>query len=41
MFSLDPDDYKAISYDYYCKKEVCQQKATFDKLKKQDKTQQK
>lgn len=33
LFSLQPDDYKGIALDYYCKKKACQEQAIIDKIK--------
>jgi len=34
LFSLQPNDYRGIAKDYYCKAKACQMQATVDKLKK-------
>jgi hypothetical protein len=35
LFSLQPNDYKGLAKDYYCKTKACQRQAVVDKLKKE------
>lgn len=37
LFSLQPNDYKGLEKDYYCRSKQCQQQAVVDKLKKEPK----
>lgn len=37
LFSLQPNDYKGLEKDYYCKSKKCQEQAVVDKLKKKPK----